>query len=142
MDTPVGKVGTLICFEDTNGNLTRRFVKGGARLLVNLTNDGWFLRTAGPETHLANAVFRAVENRTPLLRCTNTGVSCLVDPHGRVDRRIEAHRQGFAVHPVPVRNAPATFYARHGDWIVWLVSGVSLSAAIRRRHALRAAASP
>ena len=139
MDTPVGKLGTLICFEDTNGALTRRFTIGGARLLVNLTNDGWFLRTAGPETHLANAVFRAVENRIPLLRCTNTGVSCLVETTGRIDRRIEPHRQGFAIHPLAVRPGPLTFYARHGDWLVWVANGVTLVACAARARGLRRA---
>ena len=132
METPVGKTGALICFEDTNGDLTRRFVLAGAQLLVNLTNDGWFLRTAGPEVHLANAVLRAVENRRPLIRCTNTGVTCLVDPMGRIDRRLAPHRQGFAVHPVRITAAPLTLYARHGDWIVWLSCATTVLAAAHR----------
>jgi hypothetical protein len=69
------KFAALICFEDTAGDLTRRFVKDGAQALINLTNDGWFLRSCEPEQHLANAVFRAVETRRPLVRCCNTGVT-------------------------------------------------------------------
>jgi apolipoprotein N-acyltransferase len=135
IDSPVGKLGPLICFEDTLGDLTRRFVLRGSQLLVNITNDGWFLRTAGSEVHLANAVFRAVENRRPLLRCTNTGVTCLVTPEGRVDRRIEPHRQGFTVHPVSIREQTLTFYTRRGDWIVWVSSAAILLAILRRWRA-------
>ena len=81
----------LVCFEDTLGDLTRRTCLAGAQIMVNLTNDGWFQKTAGAEQHLANAVFRAVENRRPLVRSTNTGLTGLVDPMGRwqrVDRAV------------------------------------------------------
>jgi apolipoprotein N-acyltransferase len=76
----------LICFEDTLGDLTRRFVVRGAQLIVNITNDGWFLHTAGAEQHLNNAIFRAIENRRPLVRCANTGITCSIDRAGRIDR--------------------------------------------------------
>ena len=120
----IGDFGVLICFEDTLGNLTRQYNHQpngrSARLLVNITNDGWFLKTAGLEQHLANSVFRAIENRLPLLRCSNTGVTGLVETNGRVNRWIEPHTQGVALRPVPLRNRPMTFYARWGDWIAWL----------------------
>lgn len=135
IDSPIGKLGPLICFEDTLGDLTRRFVLRGAQLLVNITNDGWFLRTAGQEVHLANAVLRAVENRRPLLRCTNTGVTCLVTAEGRVDRRLEPHRQGFTVYPVSIRENALTFYTRRGDWIAWVSGAALLLGILRRWHA-------
>ena len=72
---PSLRIAALVCFEDTLGDLTRRFVQRGAQLLVNVTNDGWFLQSQGSEQHLANAVFRAVENRRPLVRAANTGVT-------------------------------------------------------------------
>ena len=64
-------IAPLICFEDTIGDLTRQFVLGGANLLANVTNDGWFLRSAGSQQHLANAVFRCVETRLPMVRAAN-----------------------------------------------------------------------
>lgn len=132
----IGDFATLICFEDTLGNLTRRFgdLPDGRspNLLVNLTNDGWFLKTCAVEQHLANAVFRAVENRRPLLRCSNTGITCLVEPTGKVQRWIEPFQQGFAFREVEIRNRPKTFYMRWGDWIAW-VSVTAVFALVLRR---------
>jgi apolipoprotein N-acyltransferase len=116
-------LAALVCFEDSLGDLTRRFVKNGAQLLVNLTNDGWFLETAGAEQHLHNALFRAVENRRPLVRCTNTGITASVDRNGRVDRWLKPFEQGFAVREIAVATqAPLTFYSQHGDWFSVLCS--------------------
>ena len=78
------RVAPLICFEDTIGDLTRQFVLGGANLLANVTNDGWFLRSAASQQHLANAVFRCVETRLPMVRAANTGVTCFVNEFGRI----------------------------------------------------------
>lgn len=131
----IGDFATLICFEDTLGNQTRRFSNSSGRspnLLINLTNDGWFLKTCAAEQHLANAVFRAVENRRPLLRCTNSGITCLVQPDGKVERLLKPHQQGFEPHSIQIRNLPITPYARWGDWIAW-VSLVASSAAILRQ---------
>src|SRR5207237_2541250 len=78
------QVGPLICFEDTIGELTRQFALKGANLLVDITNDGWFLHSAGSQQHLANAVFRCVETRRPMVRAANTGVTCLGTEFGWV----------------------------------------------------------
>lgn len=129
------RLSALICFEDTLGDLTRDFVRNGAQLLVNVTNDGWFLRTAGAQQHLDNAVFRAVENRRPLIRCTNTGMTCSIDRHGHVDHWLRPFQQGFAARNVNVPKAPElTFYTRHGDWIAHVSTGVILIAMVRRRR--------
>jgi apolipoprotein N-acyltransferase len=130
-DSPI-RIGPSICFEDTAARLTREPVlRGGnlgADLLVNVTNDGWFGLTAGAEQHLLNAVFRAVENRRPLLRCTNTGMTCFIDATGRVlrhgqnptgaetDQWPSAFEEGVAKLKlkIPV-NQPNTFYTEHGD---------------------------
>ncbi|MCS7009650.1 MAG: apolipoprotein N-acyltransferase, partial [Chthoniobacterales bacterium] len=82
------RIGPLVCFEDTIGDLARRFVMGGADFFVNVTNDGWFRRSAGSEQHLAQAVFRCVENRVPMLRVANTGVTCWIDRWGRVVEKL------------------------------------------------------
>jgi apolipoprotein N-acyltransferase len=116
------KAAPLICFEDTLGDQTRRFVSRGAQLLVNITNDAWFGTSAGCEQHLANARFRAVETRRPLVRDANTGVTCIIDCEGRVtdalrDTEGRPFLQGvlFGVVRVP-KVAPVTFYTRLGDW--------------------------
>lgn len=79
--TTVGVIPT-VCFEDSVGRLVRKFVRGGPQIIVNVTNDGWFKESVGAEQHFANARFRAIELRRPLLRCANTGVSAAVNPLG------------------------------------------------------------
>ena len=115
-------VAPLICFEDTVGDLVRRFVSNGANLLVDITNDGWFLHSFGSRQHLANAVFRSVENRRPMVRAANTGVTCFVNEFGRVTQLLQddtgsTFNEGALTGEVQVpQNGQITFYARHGEW--------------------------
>lgn len=117
-----GKVAPLICFEDTIGELTRQFVLRGADFLANVTNDGWFLRSAGSRQHLANAVFRCVENRRPMVRAANTGVTCFVNEFGRVtqilrDEQGSIFEEGTLIGDVNIAAEPRlTFYAQHGEF--------------------------
>ena len=130
---PKVRLAALICFEDTLGELTRRFVGSGAQVLVNITNDGWFAQSPAAEQHLANAVFRAVENRRPLIRCGNTGVTCGVDACGRVELWLKPFQQGFAAREVRVPlNGPRTFYTRHGDWFAHAAMLVTALVLVRR----------
>ena len=153
---PAIELAALICFEDTVGDLTRRFVGAGAQLLVNLTNDGWFADSPGAEQHLANAVFRAVETRRPLLRCGNTGLTGSIDSFGRLarfDRPTRSHlpahvipflkpfEQGFVAGELMVpTGGRLTFYTRHGDWLPHLCIALVLLALGRRAVAMRRAA--
>ncbi len=113
-------LAVLICFEDTIPELSREFVRQGANILVNITNDAWFQKTAAPFQHLQASIFRAVENRRSLVRVANTGVSAFIDPYGRITRRVaDARKQqidvsGFAVEPVWA-NSTTTFYTKYGD---------------------------
>ncbi len=118
-------LGPLICFEDTVPALSRRAVRTGADLLVLMTNDAWFDGSIEPVQHLCQSVFRAVENGVPLVRAANSGVSCAVDPVGRVTR-LESQTggavtdfTGFLVSSVtvPVQPLPAP-YTRYGDWLL------------------------
>jgi apolipoprotein N-acyltransferase len=120
------KVAPLICFEDTIGELTRRFVlpsenNTGANLLIDITNDGWFLRSAGSHQHLANAVFRCVETRRPMVRAANTGVTCFVNEFGRVTQKLQddtgsTFTEGVLTGDVKVPTEhELTFYTRHGE---------------------------
>jgi apolipoprotein N-acyltransferase len=115
------RVAPLICFEDTVGELSRQFAQRGAELLVTLTNDGWFRRSAGSRQHLANAVFRCAETKLPLVRAANTGVTCVVDPFGHVSQILENAKggtftEGVLFAKVPITLQPAkTFYTRYGD---------------------------
>lgn len=119
LSNPRVRIGALVCFEDSLAAETRSLAREGAQLLVNLTNDAWFGTTAAAAQHLANARFRAVETRLPLLRCTNSGVSCQVDPLGRIEQHLEPFTEGVDTLSVRVPNAPVpTLYVRWGDrWI-------------------------
>ncbi len=112
----------LICFEDTVGRLARRFARPGPQILANITNDGWFLQSRETEIHLHNALFRAVELRRPMLRAANTGVSCFIDPLGRITSRLSdpvtgtSFIEGCLPGNIAVpRQGEMTFYARYGD---------------------------
>ena len=137
----------LICFEDILPALARADVRAGARMLVNVTNDAWFDARVQPRQHMRNAILRAVENRVPLVRACNTGVTCAIEPSGRVAAfwsdgagRTDGSGVLWADVPVPEDAASLTFYARYGDiygiacaaaTVLWL------AAAIRNRRATR-----
>jgi len=107
----------LICFEDTLPHLARRAARAGALWLVNQTNDSWFDPDCGSKQHMANAVFRCIETRLPMVRCTNTGITCAIDPKGRITQTLAARTEGFQVAevmPVDASHSP-TFYTRFGD---------------------------
>jgi len=117
------RFAALICYESIFSRLGRRGVQRGAGFLVNITNDGWFGDTILPHQHAQMAVMRAVENRVPLLRCANNGISFAVDPGGRVAPRTGLfEREAFVttIHPRP----GGSFYTRHGDTTVFLLLGV------------------
>lgn len=140
------RVAPLICFEDTIGELAREFVLGGANLLVNVTNDGWFLRSAGSQQHVANAVFRCVETRLPMVRAANTGVTCFINEFGNIthtllDENGSQYTEGVLTGQVavPVRQE-LTFYVQHGELfaeacvgLTCLVLAVLIVQLIRRR---------
>jgi len=79
----------LICFEDTVPRLARIFANKGADFFINITNDGWFKDTKAPFMHLQTSIFRSIENRRSLIRAANTGVSCFIDPVGRVYSKVQ-----------------------------------------------------
>ncbi|MBU3665135.1 MAG: apolipoprotein N-acyltransferase [Chthoniobacterales bacterium] len=122
LQKPAVALAPLICFEDTVAHLAGEAAMLGARCFVNVTNDGWFKRTAASRQHLANAVFRCAENRRPMIRCANTGVTCVIDRFGRVQQTLQtpegdSFAEGVMLAEVQVPEDPAlTFYARHGDW--------------------------
>jgi len=100
-------------------------VLNGANLLVNLSNDGWFGRSAAPAQHLEMARVRAVEHRRWLLRDTNNGYTASVDPYGRIVARLPADVRGVLDAPYAFRT-DTTIYTRWGDWLPWICALVSL----------------
>jgi apolipoprotein N-acyltransferase len=131
------RVAPLICFEDTIGELTRQFVlprdsQRGADVLVNITNDGWFLHSAGSHQHLANALFRCVEVRRPMVRAANTGVTCFINEFGRISQILQDDKgntfgEGVLVDDIKLPTGGAlTFYARHGEMFAEICAGITL----------------
>ena len=142
------QVAPLICFEDTIGELTRQFVLKGANLLVDITNDGWFLHSAGSQQHLLNAIFRCVETRRPMVRAANTGVTCFVNGFGRVMQPLQdasgsTFAEGVLTGEIGVPTEhELTFYTRHGELLAKVCTCVTLIAIVvmiflRRRQAAR-----
>ncbi|MBI3291483.1 MAG: apolipoprotein N-acyltransferase [Elusimicrobia bacterium] len=123
--THLGPIGTTICFEAIFPDLTRRFVRNGAQVLVNITNDGWFLKTAAPEQHLIMNVFRAIENRRTVVRAANTGISAGIDPWGRFLLRTQLLTKQVGLVPV-VPQTHLTFYTRFGDLFAQLCSATTI----------------
>jgi apolipoprotein N-acyltransferase len=124
----------LICFEDIFPQLARSDVKLNTDFIVNLTNDGWFDRSAAQWQHAATAVFRSVENGVPLIRCTNNGLTCWADAYGRIrqvlrDARGSIYGSGYMTVEIPLaasgKGHGLTFYTRYGDWFGWLCVGIA-----------------
>ena len=124
------KFSTPICFEDTFGYLNAEFVSKGAEMLLNLSNDFWSMSVQAELQHYQLAVFRAVENRVPLLRSTNSGITCLVLPDGSTHGVLDTFTQAWGVYEVPIyKDKTLTFYTRHPDlfgklYVVLSVSSV------------------
>jgi apolipoprotein N-acyltransferase len=120
------RLGAFICYEAIFPDLVRQFAAGGAELLVNVTNDGWYGHTSAPHQHLAMALFRAVENEKYLVRAANTGISAVVDTRGRIVARTALFEPTVLVRDVPLV-AGTTFYARHGDVFAWSCAATALA---------------
>ena len=110
------KFSTTICFEDEFGSLCRQMVLNGARCFINLSNDSWSKSPACQHQHLAMAVFRSVENHIPSVRSTASGVTCIINPYGKIEKAAPEFCEAYVIGRVPVikENDP-TLYTRTGD---------------------------
>jgi len=113
--------GVPICYELLFPDLTRRFVRDGAVMLLAMTNDAWYGRTGAPHQFLAMTAVRSAENGVWTARAANTGVSAIIDSQGRVRSRTRIFERDLLVGDLPLRASPpgGTFYVRHGDLFVY-----------------------
>jgi apolipoprotein N-acyltransferase len=114
------RLGLMICFESTFPYLARDRVLEGANLLVVTTNDAWFGTSWAPEQHLNQAAWRAVENRRPLVRAANNGISANVSPSGRILARSAQNEINAYIYAVPILRREVfklTIYARFGHYL-------------------------
>ena len=119
------KFGTYICYEAIYPGEIREFADKGANLFINISNDGWFGKSAAAEQHLRMARVRAVENRRWLVRVTNSGITAAVDPYGKTFPAMPRDVRGAADLPYDFRT-DKTLYTRFGDWFAWLCVIVSV----------------
>lgn len=129
----LGKALPLICYEavfphDVSAAPER------PDFLVQITNDAWFGKAAGPKQHLAQARMRAIEQGLPLARAANTGISAMIDPHGRLLGALSLNTEGFIDAPLP-KPLPPTLYSRSGDFpfALLLLLGCAGAALLCRR---------
>src|SRR5687768_17360930 len=116
----------MICFESHFGQLSREYVRNGADVIIEMTNDGYLGPTPVLRQHLANAVFRAVETRRPVLRVTNVGISAYINERGEVLDATQGYTEDTRVWRVEKSDGSQTFYVKFGDWFAWLCSLVTL----------------
>lgn len=105
----------LICYESIYPGFVASFVRKGAGFLTVMTNDSWWGNTSGPYQHVQFAALRAVENRRWIVQCANGGISCFIDPFGRILKATPMFTRQTMTMDVPLHDE-LTFYTRHGDW--------------------------
>ena len=112
------RYGVFICYEAVFADEVRHFAQLGAEVLVNISDDGWYGDTSAAWQHLNMARMRAIENRRWILRDTNTGVTCVIDPYGVVRQSIPRHQTDALPAEFAFRD-DVTFYTEHGDVFGW-----------------------
>ena len=118
--TPFGNLSTAICYEIIFPGLVRKFVNNGADMIVTITNDAWFGRTSAPYQHFAMAVLRAIENRVPVVRSANTGISGFIDAKGRILQKTNIFVEATLTDEISIKTFKKTFYTKYGDLFSFL----------------------
>ena len=127
-------IAPSICYESIYGYWMRKYMQKGADLIFVITNDGWWDNTPGHRQHLAYSILRAIELRKSIARSANTGISCVIDQHGRVFNTLEYETEGFINSKIQA-NPELTFYARNGDLLGrlgYLLSAIFLAFMLRK----------
>lgn len=124
-ETEFGSFGTMICYEIIFPGLVRKFYTDGGDFVVTITNDAWFGKTAGPYQHFSMAVFRAIENRKPVIRAANTGISGFIDSSGRILSESPLF-QRFVLSERVKTDRTLTFYTKYGDLFSYLCIVISI----------------
>ncbi|MBN1685465.1 MAG: apolipoprotein N-acyltransferase, partial [Spirochaetales bacterium] len=121
---PLVRFSTPICFEDGFPSDIRAFVRAGAGLIINISNDYWSLTEVEAQQHFANGLFRAIENSRPMLRASASGVTCGIDATGKVTGRLPFYEEGFLIADVGTGTRKLSVYTRLGDWLPLLSIGL------------------
>jgi apolipoprotein N-acyltransferase len=140
---PDVRFSTPICYEDVFPGVVRQYVLGGAEAIFNISNDYWSLTPVQAKQHFVAGLFRAVENRRPVLRTTASGLTGQIDIHGRILQTAPYYEEASLVSDVVIsEEQPVTLYTRLGDYfplaaaallfIIWLSSLVAAGVSRRR----------
>ena len=129
-----GSFSSAICYEIAFPSLIRKFYKRGGDFLVTITNDAWFGKTTGPYHHFAMTVFRAIENRKPVLRAANTGVSAIIDSSGRTVAKTQIFEKNLIIENIRT-DSTISIYSKYGDLFIYFCTIITiiLIADIRRK---------
>jgi apolipoprotein N-acyltransferase len=125
LDAGREQIGTFICYESIFPDEVRRFALDGAKVLVNISNDGWYGDSGAWKQHLQQTRMRAIENDRWLLSATNTGSTAAIDPWGRVVADVPRKERTALVAPYALVSG-TTFYTQHGDWFAYLCAIICL----------------
>lgn len=117
-ETEFGSFASVICYEIIFPGLVRKFYSENGDFIVTVTNDAWFGKTAGPYQHFSMAVFRAIENRKPVIRSANTGISGFIDSNGKISAKTELFQRQVLSKKILTDNT-LSFYSRYGDLFVY-----------------------
>lgn len=117
--TPFGRFAGVVCYEIIFPGLVRKFFIDGGDFIVNVTNDAWFGKTTGPYQHFSMAVFRAIENRKPIIRAANTGISGFIDSKGRIISKSKLFKQVIITRYIKT-DSTKSFYTKYGDLFSYL----------------------
>ena len=127
------RFASLICIESTFPDINRRHVNMGIDAMIYLVNDGWYLTPPEPEQHARQAIFRAIENRIPVIRCANTGISQIINSKGIVEQRIDLNKFGTMHVEINKNSYDKTFYTRFGNVFSLILLLISVSILILSR---------
>ncbi|HZY09737.1 MAG TPA: apolipoprotein N-acyltransferase, partial [Bacteroidota bacterium] len=119
------KFSNMICYESIYPGFVAAFVRKGAQFLTVITNDSWWGNTSGPYQHVQHGVLRAVENRRWIAQCANGGISCFIDPYGRIFKSTDMYAQTVISAEIEQKNE-LTFYTLRGDWFAEIMLMFSL----------------
>ena len=132
LKAPSAEIGLMICFESTFSDIARAFVARGARLLVVITNDGWFNHTSAAEHHIAMSAMRSIEQRMWLVQCGNTGISAFVDPRGGMHEKTALFTSSEIYANVPLGSV-GSLYQAWGDWFIAVLAVCCLGCVVARK---------
>jgi len=126
------RIGAQICFDSLYSNVARRLTQNGATVLVTATNDGWFNFSTALQQHLSKSIARAIENRRYVIQVSNTGISAVIDPYGRIVKRLPSSKELSAEYVIGefeyLPRVTTTPYTKFGNWFFWfsLLLGIAL----------------